>query len=242
MVGAMAQISQPVPSGIVLNGLMTLSGDRQAFFKVSFTSGASAADFMLSEGQTRYGIRLLAVNTRSNVVTISSQGFTRNISICATPTLLASTDSGAGPATAANKNDPGADATGNSPASIDETQPADPPRFAHPVNAAGWGGLQNGSTSDPGNNTPSISSADSAGSTSAASSGDSQTSEHVYQWWVKEAEKVEQARQETAQRVLAGEWPPYPLTPLTPPGTPPQLVGADSVFMDHGPGILISSN
>ena len=68
------------------------------------------------------------------------------------------------------------------------------------------------------------------------------TPDHLYQWWVKEAEKIEQARLETTDRVLAGEWQAYPLTPLTPSGTSAQLIGTNSLFMNHGPGIMISGD
>ena len=238
MVDAATQTAQPVPSGIVLNGIANFSGDKRALFKVSFTAGAPEADFMLAEGQARYGIRLLAVNTQSNVVTISNRGFTRIISICPTPTLPATTVSGTAAAQPGNNNDdPGTGSTGNAQASSKEVQAEDPLRFAHPVFAAGWHGAQNGSSDDPGNNAASTANAGASGSGSA---GDNANQDHLYQWWVKEAQKIEQARIETAQRVMAGEWEPYPLTPLTPPSTSPRLIGPDSLFMEHGPGMMIS--
>jgi hypothetical protein len=40
---------------------------------------------------------------------------------------------------------------------------------------------------------------------------------------------------------MAGEWQPYPLTPLTPPGTPAPLISDGSAFMDHGPGIVLNN-
>jgi len=261
VVDAVAQLIQPLPSGIVLNGITTILGDKRAIFKVSFTAGAPETEFMLPEGQARYGIQLLAVNLQSNTVTISDQGFTRIIPICPTPTLLGAAPTAAVPVQLGNGNGLEPGFLANDQTFAAETPPADPPRFAHPVNAAGWGGAQNGSqngaanhpgnsgspgdssTSDPGNNNSSnTTSTDTAGADSSTDPGAGQTHEHLYQWWISDAQKIEVARKETAQRVLAGDWPAYPLTPLTPSGTLPQLVGADSVFMEHGPGIMISGN
>ncbi len=72
----------------------------------------------------------------------------------------------------------------------------------------------------------------------AANSSDS----HVYYWWLQDAKDIEQTRIATAQSVLAGETAPQPLTPLTPPGTPAGLIGVDSVYMEHGPGVMISGS
>jgi len=250
MVDAATQTAQPVPSGIVLNGIAATLGDKRAFFRVSFTAGAREANFMLAEGQSRYGIRLLAVNPQLSTVTVSHEGLTQTISICSTPTLLSTPASDIASAPPGNNDVPGVNSGGNALASSDEVQAADPPHFAHPVHAAGWGGGQNGSSGGAANNAASGDNGSDNGSVGSSSGGNGSvgssfgangSQEHLYQWWVQEAQKIEQARIETAQRVLAGEWQPYPLTPLTPPSTSPQLIGPDSVFMEHGPGMMISS-
>jgi len=243
-VDAAPQLAQPDPSVIVLDGIATISGDKQALFKVSFSNGAPEADFILAEGQTRCGIQLLAVDARTRTVLINHEGHHQTIAICQTPTLLtATTDVAAAAATASNDHSGAIDPTQTSG---NESPPADPPRFAHPVYAAGWSGgpngtpgTPNGTAGDSGDNATSANNSSAGGSSNA---GGNATGEHLYQWWVNDAQKIEQARLETAQRVLAGEWQPYPLTPLTPPGTAPQLIGPDSVFMEHGPGMMLPGN
>jgi hypothetical protein len=219
---------------------MAIPGSNWAFFRVTFSGDTSEADFMLAEGQSRYGIELLAVNTPSGTVTIRKQGLTQTLFICQPPVLLATTDS----ATTSTLLPKDANSVAGGMASTPggETHPADAPRFAHPVHAAGWGNNPRNGTADDSANNPVSADDASASSTSSAGTGSQTTQEQVYQWWTKEAQKIEQARLETAQRVLAGEWPPYPLTPLTPPGTPPTLIGPDSLFMEHGPGMIVSGH
>lgn len=240
---AIAQGTGPVPARIVLDGVTTILGDNRACFKVTFTAGAPEVGFMLAEGQARYGIKLLAVDARLNAVTIRNQGLTQIIPICKTPTLPATATAGANASVRLGGHDnPGTVFTGNVETQGNETQPAANGQFSQ-GHVIGAGGLQNGSS---GNNNDSSGNTDNSGdgssNGSSADAGDNTTHTQLYQWWVKEAEKIERARIETASRVMAGEWPPYPLTPLTPPHTPPQLIGANSLYMDHGPGILISSN
>ena len=248
---AIAQETGPVPSGIVLDGVTTILGDNRACFKVTFTDGVPEADFMLTEGQAQYGIQLLAVDAQLNAVTIRNQGVTQIIPICKTPTVLATATAGVNASVRLGCHDnPGTVFTGNVQSGGNETQPAANGQFpqGYAMGAGGFqsGGLQNGASGNnndsSGNADNNVASADNPSNGSSTGAGDNTTPSHLYQWWVKEAEKIERARIETASRVMAGEWPPYPLTPLTPPNTPAQLIGADSLYMDHGPGIMISSS
>ena len=232
----------PTPAAVVLDGIMNLQGDKWAFFKVNFSGGVPDAEFMLAEGQARFGIQLVAINPQSRTAVIRNQDRTQTLSICQTPALLAGTVSGV-PAAAGSGD--GFSAAGRVSASNEETLAAEASRFAHPVNAAGWGGKPNAATGNSGNNSTSANDSGTASTGSGANTaadGSNTTHERLYQWWVNDAQKIEQARMETAQRVLAGEWPPYPLTPLTPAGTPPQLIGPDSLFMEHGPGMIVAGN
>lgn len=233
----------PVPATIVLDGVISIPGGNWAFFRISFSGNMPGADFMLAEGQSRYGIQLLAVNTPAGTVTVRKQGQTQTLSICQPPALLATTGSDSA---AAGRPSPDANAAAaGMAASIGgKTQSAAVPRFAHPVNAAGWDWAYPRTTAatNPGDNPVTANNADVGNANGAAGTSGSATQEHLYQWWTKEAQKIEQARLDTAQRVLAGEWPAYPLTPLTPSDTPSQLIGPDSLFMEHGPGMLVSGN
>ena len=242
-----AQEPTPVPSGIVLNGITTIWGDHQAFFKVSFSGGVPEADFRLAEGQEKYGIQLLSVDAQLNTAAIRHQGQVQTIPICQTPTILARPASVTGSVASGklgDKNRFGMTSAGNAPGSGNETQSA-----LAQAGSAGSGGSQ-GSPNDvsgngyhsSGNLDNNLTSANDSGANGSGGVGDNAAQGQIYQWWIKEAEKIERARLDTAPRVAAGEWPPYPLTPLTPSGTPAQLIGTDSLFMDHGPGVPIASH
>jgi hypothetical protein len=78
---------------------------------------------------------------------------------------------------------------------------------------------------------------------SAGGTGASPATTHVYYWWTSVAQSIEQSRLANAQLVMAGDMPPEPLTPLTPPGTPAALIDPDSsLFFDHGRGMVVSNS
>lgn len=217
-------------SAIVLNGITTILGDRLALFKVTLAEGARPVSFMLAEGQSRYGLQLVAVDVRSGAATIHVADQTRVVSICGTPELpVIPPDTGAF-----------ANSISGSAGTYDAFG-----RLIKSAAASGGGASAGGSDVYPGANASAGkypgdgADSNSAANASGPSGSPSPANRHVYQWWVKEAQKIENARQETAQRVLAGEWEPYPLTPLTPAGTPAGLIGPKSLFVDHGPGVIV---
>jgi hypothetical protein len=267
--GTIAQEAQSVPAEIVLNGVMTASDARRAFFRAAFTPGAPKVDFMLAEGETRYGIQLLAVDARLNAVKIRNHGLVQTIPICQTPELVwsaikasAAGVSGLTTASGRQNNRPvqaevsleeananplmsvaGVSLAAGSPRSINNGSSSNgsSSNGSSSNGSSSNGGSNNeGSNNDGSNNDGTPSTADAGSGNSNGSTFESQ--DHRYQWWIQEAQKIEQARIETAQRVLAGEWQPYPLTPLTPSGTSPQLIGPSSVFMEHGLGVIVAGS
>lgn len=240
-----AQESGLNPLRIELNGVVAGADGRAAIFKAAADSGMAPVNFMLAEGQEKFGIELLSVEAGLNRVVIRNRGREETLVICGTPRLLALTSTNgtvvnwAIPAAAAsaavsgvpspvNSGGPahGGDASVHGRATIAGEKAGE--EKTSDLNHAAGGASE--VTVTPGNGT------DSPDSPSVAQGP------QLYQWWVKEAEKIERARVETAARVMSGEWQPYPLTPLTPVGTPPQLIGTDSAFMDHGPGVLLGHN
>jgi hypothetical protein len=242
---AEAQATQPVPAAIVLNGITTMLGDNRACFRVIFTGGLREEGFMLAEGQARYGIQLLAVDTKLNAVIISNQGLRRTVPICKTPTLLAGAASGVGVVATAKvgaRNDSATTSSGTVQASGSEMQPGDGGQLARPGYAAATGGGQPGSSQPDsasnhndasGKNTSGAIDPGSSAITGSASVDDNATQD--YHWWAKEAQKIELAREATAQQVMDGTVQPFPLTPLTPPATPAQLVGTNKVYFYFDP-------
>jgi hypothetical protein len=247
--GTIAQEAQSVPAEIVLNGVMTASDARRAFFRAAFTPGAPKVDFMLAEGETRYGIQLLAVDARLNAVKIRDHGLVQTIPICQTPELVwsaikasAAGVSGLTTASGRQNNRPVQAGVSLEEANANPLMPvvgvslaAGSPRSINNGGSSNGGSNNDGSNNDGTPSTADAGSDNSNGFTSAPQ-------DHRYQWWIQEAQKIEQARIETAQRVLAGEWQPYPLTPLTPSGTSPQLIGPSGVFMEHGLGVIVAGS
>lgn len=216
-----------LPPIVRLNGLTAIPGNHRAFLQVSF-SNAAPENISLVEGQTFRGVQLLAVDFSAASIRIENCGQVQTIKICDTPTLATATaENNSGPAAGAD-GAPSAAVGGDSVAS--SASGAKPGDNSVPAGAGGAAGKPDGSNSKSAN-------ADSGSSNSgnaAAASG------HVYYWWLQDAKDIEQTRIATAQSVLAGDMAPQPLTPLTPPLTPAGLIGPDSVYMEHGPGVLIS--
>lgn len=214
-----------LPDAVVLNGVTAIFGDNRAFFQVPGPNPSSVQTFSLAEGQSANGIQLLSVNFKLESVTIDNHGHVQNIHICSTPVLLAAASLGnTGPnakstSTTSTKRGTGADSSTDNPGTNGEV-----------VSNVASTGLRGGGTAlNPNEKNPTSSSP-----ASGNGSDSNPTDSHQYVWWYAEAQKIEKTRLETAQRVMAGEWPPEPLTPLTPPGTPAQLIGANSVFMKSG--------
>ena len=235
--GLQSVLAQQLPIHVILNGFSLIFGDRRAYFET-----ASAGSFSLSEGQKFNGIKLLSIDTKSGCALIDNRGEQQLLHICRTPDLVLNpaADSGQIQAAApANLRKNSAGGTSGTPASAPEDTTGKPAQAGVVLTGGGGSGTANGKVA---NSQDSLSSDSPASDASASNgAGASQTSNpKLYQWWVKEAQKIENARTQTADRVLAGEWPAYPRTPLTSPDANPQLVSGDSLYMDHGPGIIIN--
>jgi hypothetical protein len=231
LAGIVSVRAQSEPIDIILNGIIAIGDDHRAFFI------AAGGNFSLTEGQSRYGIKLLTVKTSSGCVQIENRGQVQTIHIRGTPNVAF--DAASHPVIVKTS-------VVNADGSVQDIYVTNLPSNYAPLCANALGVAANETISSAANQTSATQTAvdDNAEVTNAKNSAtdNSANGKQVYQWWMQEAQKIEQARMDTASRVMAGEWQPYPLTPLTPTGTSPALIGPDSVFMDHGPGIIISSN
>ena len=232
------------PDAVILNGVIEIFGNKRAFFQKPGPNPSSAQTFSLAEGESADGIHLLSVSFTQESVMINNHGHVQNIHICAAPVLLAAARmrnmGNPAPQTKSKATIPaqsgaGADSSTDNPgANGDVVFNADSSGFR------GGGMAVNPNEKNPGSSNPSsspVAGNDNPASGSPASgngSNSNPTDNQQYVWWYAEAQKIEKTRLETASRVMAGEWPPEPLTPLTPPGTPAQLIGADSVFLKNG--------
>jgi hypothetical protein len=216
------------PATVLLNGITGAPGHNRVFLQISF-SNSSSENIFLAEGQTWRGVKLLAVDFPSASIRIENCGKIQTIKICDTPDLLAaSAEKNPGNNLAIQSvSERGGDSA--APGSNGATPGGMPQTEAGEISSR----KTDSSNSRAGN-------AASGGSNPGDAAAANPPGSHVYYWWLQDAKDIEQTRLATAQSVLAGEMAPQPLTPLTPPGTPAGLIGPDSVYMEHGPGVLIS--
>jgi hypothetical protein len=218
-----------IPLAMELNGIVNFSGFNCAFFVLNQPGSSAPRNFMLAQGESRFGIKLLAVDAVAGRVQIENCGQKQSLRICSAPDLTPSPvlgimDSPAKSFTRSANN--GSNSIGNSDSDTSvnpATIPGNPGFGTIPKNAS--------AQPNPTQNISSTSTADSHGADMAVALQDQANAD-----WYQDAAIMEQERKETAQQVLSGEMTPFPLTPLTPPGTPSQLIGDDAIYADHIPG------
>jgi len=218
-------VLEPSPE-ITLNGLSAVFDKKFALFK------ADKKNYMLAEGERAGGIELLSVDLAARAVRMKVNGIVQIVMLSKAPdlpfrpALAATSPDGAVPgafpvAAGSPADDRMVSGNGTAPISI--------------ASGVAFGQEQK----DPANSGSSTGGTGNGDPVGAASAGNDQSTNRRYQYWVDGAREIERARLTTAPQVLAGTWQPYPRTPFTPPGTPSPLIGPDSVFMEHGPGLLI---
>lgn len=211
------------PPAIVVTGVISLLGDRRVVLKTD-PGTAVEKDFMLAEGESRLGIRLVSVDIRLATATFDNQGVRQQISICATPNLVT-------PEAAVESQPAAGSAAGDLAISSTSSSSA----VARPVEQAGL--FQNGMLVGPGSRQPQAEatpgSAPSDSATASNSGNSNQTGKQSDAWWYTGAQEMEAARLATAAAVRRGEAEPFPLTPLTPAGTPAELISAEQRYFNH---------
>lgn len=222
---AAAQEAQTPPPEIILNGIMTAFGDRSALFKVEPAQAAGKQFYFLSEGEQAGGIELLSVDVKASTIKVRNRGVIQIIALCQPPRLLLIPETAA-PADSGSINLPrnqgylsgngqtGQTVGGKTPGVAVEQFPSGyaggagnlgPPAAGSSAKNNDNTGLQNTSTTDTG----------------AADPG----TQEGEPFWMKASKEFEQLRIQTADAVRSGVNEPIPLTPLTPAGTPADLIG-----------------
>jgi hypothetical protein len=209
------------PLPLELNGVSSIFGTHIACLIVRNPNLTAPRSFILAEGESKFGIRLIAVNTVSNSVQVENGGQLQSLHLCSTPNLPSTPV----PGTAAyeellfrSKNNSG----GNSDSGISGD-------VATMNNTA----LNNPTVKDNDLNAKQDSPALVNGPDPATTLKDQSSA-----YWYQASADIERKRIQTVQAVLAGQSQPWPLTPLTPAGTPADLIDNDGVFGDHMPGFF----
>jgi hypothetical protein len=245
---AMAADKHGRPPSANLNGISSFSGEKCAFFIIIPVGEQHELNFMLAEGESRFGITLLSVDVAANSVEIDNRGTKQTLHICSTPdvSLTAVPWAASQPAGHAGGNfnggeEAGAGNTGANGRTDGSDGSLNPGGFAGGSHADGTssdnnntGSGNNGTGGDGGDGSTDVTphqSADSNGSDPATALKD-QSGEY----WYQTSASIEESRKADAQLILSGEEDPLPLTPLTPAGTPAGLIGSDALFANHLPG------
>ena len=216
-----------------LNGICDVFGHKNAIFVLTQPDIWTAPrSFMLAEGESQYGIKLLAVDMTSHHVAIKKDGLKQSLRLRSIMNLPPSPVSEAGNDTAKISARVGNGLSGNidSDNSVDDRLAGNPGYGSLPAR----GGSIPTPTKDSSRDRTSASGSKSSNSNgldpAVALQDQSQTE------WYQQSAVIEQNRQETAPAVLAGEMTPWPRTPLTPSETSSKLVGSEAFYSDHIPG------
>lgn len=221
------------PWEIEVKGIVTVLDDRRVFITTHDPAGGEKS-YMLAEGQSCGGITLLSVDVKNNAAQFDNHGTLQVLRICSTPELAVTSVSSQNQTAAASLVRPAA--MGGTPAqasttanSSNETVEGFNSDFATVV--ASTASSKNTSTGS-GNASANSGNASTDVATGASSTSGSSSSE-INAWWYGGSQDIERARLETEDAVRQGALPPYPLTPLTPPGTPTELIGPGQAFFNH---------
>ena len=227
-------LSSAAPSEFEMNGIVMVPGGKRVLIKTHDATG-SEINFMLAEGQSRNGIKLLSVDTKNNLAEFDNHGTLQVLKICPTPELTVAFSSSPNQHFASAPS-PSSAATGKMAprTSTSENPPNEPIGAVHPGYVAGATGGGSASTISGGAPPAATTGANPAnGATAGTSSAPDSSSAEKATWWYTGSQEIEQARLETEDAVRQGVLPPYPLTPLTPTGTPPELIGPEQAFFNH---------
>jgi hypothetical protein len=253
---------------VELNGMTSLFGENIAFMLLHQQGPAAPVSFYLLQGQSRHGIKLLAVDVANRRVQIERDGQTQYMRLSAAPDLTVPDE----PAMVIGRRGGIRHIIPAQQAQLDQFLNQDPdvqkiisgqPIFTGayvgaPLPGPGSSGNSSGGSSTGNSSSGSNSGSDSSGSTAANNNTGSQSSsgssnanspvnanstpatsasatkpDYTQQPWYQLSQAIERNRLNTAPQVMIGEMEPLPRTPLTPPNTPPILIGADTYFANR---------
>jgi hypothetical protein len=239
-------VSGPAQS-VELKGFVRLAGENWACF--TRPNEPDQPGFMLTEGETKHGVKLVSVEFAKGVVVVEDQGANRTLRLRSAATAFPATVLGIGPRVEGGVVFPGHVGENVAGLSLGEqyqmmagnpgwgTIPAASP---HAPGAASTGsGQSSGSATTP--STGQSLGSGQAGSTSLANSGAASTTgsaDPSGEEWYQESQNIEASRLETANDVLMGNATALPRTPLTPVGTDSRLIGRETFFGSHIPNYI----
>jgi hypothetical protein len=258
--GLVAQAGAPgAPQTVELNGIAVFGGLQCAALVMDQPLTTSGRSFVLTGGEPRFGIRLLAVDASRHSVQIENGGELQTLRLHGAPDVVADEAAmeAAMAAASAPEHDGNKKADGLAAKAVNTalipgnpgwgTLPPNPP----PVRSAAAGSSPTVSSGPPATSAyistdPSMTSSIQTGGdapntvapATAVSTGGS-AANPTEQAWYQASVDIENERITTEQDVLDGEMTPLPRTPLTPPGTPANLIdNLNGVYANHNADFL----
>jgi hypothetical protein len=248
---------------VELNGFSCLGGEKLACFLLFQPSAAKPRTFMLAEGESKYGFKLLAVDTAGHQVLMEKCGVKKYVHINSTPELIATETPETEAVAEASAKVIAPDAgTMSSYFNSDETARilAGNPLLPNGLVSGAVKNSNNGTDANsPGSNSGGANSGNqngaansgTGGQNASATSGNPNSSaspsgaatdpnNQANELWYQESLSIEQSRVSTADDVASGKLSPFPRTPLTPAATPSQLISEEVYFSDHIPGYKVT--
>jgi hypothetical protein len=221
---------------VELNGITCLLGSKMACLLLYQTARPKPINFMLAEGESQFGVKLLAVDAAGGRVQIQHQGAKKYLRIGSVPGMSALAAPEPVKATARPAL-PDAQAVAGYLAGeeVKRIQAGNPVWNGMGASAAKNNSSAGQNTSGGQNDAAGTGSGNSSPSTAPSSQND-----YAGEVWYQESVSIEQSRAMTVNDVLAGTMTPWPRTPLTPANTPAQLISREVFFSNHIPGFRVT--
>ncbi len=235
IIGLALPVGAEAPADIQVNGLINLFGVKSVMLRMD----SSPQDLMLTEGESRDGVKLLEVDLKNGVARFDNHGKIQWVRISSAPDMPVAAETNPGGKRAAL---PALSGSGYSPAKAMSLPDTGEAVIAN--GADGYRVLRNGqsppasnpSSPQPDNaNTPDNSWNNDAAAASSGSSAKTTGVNQLDSWDYSNAKVIEAARKRDSVSILAGLQDPYPLTPLTPPGTAAQLISDQKLYFPKNP-------
>ena len=216
---------------VELNGIVSLFSHKTALMVLGRGEDNKPTSFTLSEGESQFGIKLLAVDVAGQRVQIERHGKISYLRLSGAPNITAdpAVETAVKPI---SQPVPGELSVDSYLASeeVQRIQAGNPIyKFISAESNRKKNDANRSDDSNPGNGSKNSSS-------SAATTG---AGDFTKELWYQDSLIIEQQRAATVAEVLAGQRDPWPRTPLTPTGTPSQLLDRETVYSNHIPGFRV---
>ena len=233
---------------VELNGLTCLFGDNLACFILYQPAAAKPQTFMLSEGESKFGIKLVAVDGAHRRALIEQCGVKKYVRIGGVPDLspaenatlelvATAAEIAGGALTPAEQKILDGFLVGNP--EVDRIR-AGKPIYNFSATKKSASESDNGSSTSPrSGTTPASTPIPSTATGSPAVAAGEPVKDPTKEVWYVESLIIEQDRITSAEDVMARRATPLPRTPFTPANTPARLIGKETFFSNHIPGYIV---